>query len=286
MLKIKYSKVFRGGGQPHNPFQRTLERILRLKNFNYDYIKKPAFTLAEVLITLGILGIVIAMTLPSLIGKYNNLVYTVKLKKAVSSLEQTFQYIMAVEMVDSLEETSLFQSIYFDQCEENHYPSDYGCGTFFEELNKLLKSKPFLPTKDLQTYSLDGRKDNNSKGHYYLILPDGTAINHYFRFWKKARGFGSTTNITNEPYRRQGYFRFDVNGMAGPNKYGRDLYWFDLTSTGFLVPAGSMKYSLLNSGDESEYWKNANSCGPAKNKTTSGTGCGARIIENGWDMDY
>ena len=32
--------------------------------------RKAAFTMAEVLITLGIIGIVAAMTLPSLIGKY------------------------------------------------------------------------------------------------------------------------------------------------------------------------------------------------------------------------
>jgi len=33
---------------------------------------KPAFTLAEVLITLGVIGIVAAMTLPTLIANYKN----------------------------------------------------------------------------------------------------------------------------------------------------------------------------------------------------------------------
>ena len=36
-----------------------------------DNKKKTAFTLAEVLITLGIIGIVAAMTLPTLIASYN-----------------------------------------------------------------------------------------------------------------------------------------------------------------------------------------------------------------------
>ena len=44
---------------------------------------KPAFTMAEVLITLGILGIVIAMTLPALIKKYQNVVILTALKKNV-----------------------------------------------------------------------------------------------------------------------------------------------------------------------------------------------------------
>lgn len=249
--------------------------------------RKSAFTLAEVLITLGIIGIVAAMTLPAFIHSYNNFVYTVKLKKAVSFLEQRFTYIMASEMADSLEDTSLFQSITWAQCEEGHYPADYGCETFFNELNKALGAKEFLPTEDLKTYMLDGRDDNNSKGHYYLILPDGSAINHYFRFWKKSRGVPLYENIADETtgdYMLQGYFRFDINGTAKPNKYGRDIFWFDLTSTGHLVPKGSMKYSMFNNHDDSGYWKKNNSCGPSKH--TTGDGCGARVIENGWDMDY
>ena len=43
---------------------------------------KKAFTLAEVLITLGIIGIVAAMTLPTLIGKYQKKQTVTQLKKA------------------------------------------------------------------------------------------------------------------------------------------------------------------------------------------------------------
>ena len=39
------------------------------------------FTMAEVLITLGILGVVIAMTLPGLMGKYNNKIAETRLQK-------------------------------------------------------------------------------------------------------------------------------------------------------------------------------------------------------------
>ena len=46
------------------------------------------FTLAEVLITLGIIGVVAAMTLPSLIQKNNNKVVETRLKKFYSSINQ------------------------------------------------------------------------------------------------------------------------------------------------------------------------------------------------------
>lgn len=47
-----------------------------------------AFTLAEVLITLGIIGIVAALTIPTLIGDYRNKEKSVRLKKAYSELSQ------------------------------------------------------------------------------------------------------------------------------------------------------------------------------------------------------
>ena len=49
-------------------------------------IKKfKAFTLAEVLITIGIIGIVAALTLPTLIGNYRKSVVENKLKSTYSS---------------------------------------------------------------------------------------------------------------------------------------------------------------------------------------------------------
>lgn len=52
---------------------------------------KKAFTLAEVLITLGIIGIVAAMTLPVVIGNYQKKVTAAKVKKFYSMFNQAFQ---------------------------------------------------------------------------------------------------------------------------------------------------------------------------------------------------
>ena len=51
-------------------------------------MKKIAFTLAEVLITLGIIGIVAAMTLPTLIQSNKNKEVEAKLKKIYSVMNQ------------------------------------------------------------------------------------------------------------------------------------------------------------------------------------------------------
>lgn len=44
-------------------------------------LQKKAFTLAEVLITLGIIGVVAAMTLPTLVGEYQKKQTATQLKK-------------------------------------------------------------------------------------------------------------------------------------------------------------------------------------------------------------
>ena len=50
-----------------------------------------AFTLAEVLITLGIIGIVAAMTIPTLMSKIQEKRYTTQYKKIFSELNQTMK---------------------------------------------------------------------------------------------------------------------------------------------------------------------------------------------------
>ena len=56
---------------------------------------KKAFTLAEVLITLSILGVVAALTIPSLVNRQSDLAAQVKLKKAISNYEDVIGVYMA-----------------------------------------------------------------------------------------------------------------------------------------------------------------------------------------------
>jgi len=58
-------------------------RVVILKNG-----KKLGFTLAEILITLGIIGVVAAMTIPALFQKYNERVTVNKVKKFYSLVSQ------------------------------------------------------------------------------------------------------------------------------------------------------------------------------------------------------
>lgn len=56
-----------------------------------NYLKTKAFTLAEILITLAIIGIVAALTIPSLIQNYKAVQLKSQLQKAYSLLNQAIQ---------------------------------------------------------------------------------------------------------------------------------------------------------------------------------------------------
>lgn len=58
---------------------------------------KKGFTLAEVLITLVIIGVIAAMTIPTLMNSTNNQEFRVGLKKAISSLNQAMSLNYALE---------------------------------------------------------------------------------------------------------------------------------------------------------------------------------------------
>lgn len=58
-------------------------------------MKNHGFTLAEVLITLGIIGIVTAITIPTIVNKYQKQQTVAKLKKAYSVLGQVMQRAVA-----------------------------------------------------------------------------------------------------------------------------------------------------------------------------------------------
>ena len=53
--------------------------------------RQSAFTLAEVLITLGIIGVVAAMTLPTLIQNHQKQTYVVGLQKAMNTTSNMFK---------------------------------------------------------------------------------------------------------------------------------------------------------------------------------------------------
>ena len=74
-------------GYAHKVFSHACEKVLNKKGEKI-MTKRFGFTLAEVLITLGIIGVVAAMTMPTLINQTNGAQYKAAYKKALSAISQ------------------------------------------------------------------------------------------------------------------------------------------------------------------------------------------------------
>ncbi len=226
---------------------------------------KFAFTLAEVLITLGIIGVVAAMTLPSVVGKYNEKVTITRLKKAYSVLSQI--YTIASEKY----------GVSPDQWPEV-YKEDGGSVDLSATLqNVMLESLKSLGLcTDCQAkgyYYLNGQIDGNSgwrAGNKSIITPDGMTIRA-----NKDEGQAMDCSIrrgSNNALKSVCFeIMVDVNAQQKPNTYGRDIFVFYWT-----------KYGIIPTGSESEnYVMPFSTC----SKSSKGYGCSAWVLYNN-NLDY
>ena len=122
--------------------------------------RKQGFTLAEVLITLGIIGVVAALTLPSLIQKNNNKVVETRLKKFYSTMNQA---IMMAE-VDYGDKKIWYEDVAGAEIDKDGNPVP-GSSQAEKWFNKYLA--PYL--KIVKTETL-------SDGSYMVYFSDGSAI--------------------------------------------------------------------------------------------------------------
>lgn len=190
-----------------------------------------AFTLAEVLITLGIIGLIAAMTMPSLIQNHREKVTVTRLKKVYSVLSQA--YMSAISENISIEEWGLG---------ENFSPE--GAKAIADKLIPYLKlnkdcgfEKGCFPAGVVYTY-LNGLSwyfiDNSSRA-YKFIMADGTLVAI------ESHGYGGYAKIF-----------VDINGFKGPNQDGRDLFSFRLKTEGVL-PFGMQNDTLTPFGSSESY---------------------------------
>ena len=191
------------------------------------------FTLAEVLITLGIIGVVAAMTLPALIQKQNDAAIVTSLKKNYSILSQA--------LIKAQLEEGFFDTWQYDVSEANKGSVPADMKRVFEIIKPELKVLKVCEDKagcwhEGTTKDLNGNKISMRTsigiGVSILIfkLADGTNI-CMDDFQILLSNFGID-------YNKGGYvFWIDANGDKKPNTIGRDIFAFVLTNKG-LVPAG------------------------------------------------
>ncbi|MBP3924787.1 type II secretion system protein [bacterium] len=204
--------------------------------------KKAAFTLAEVLITLGIIGIVAAMTLPALVSKYKEQVFVNAAKKNYSTI---------------LNALNLWNS-------ENGTIGDYSAFWLSNNQNELTKefAKLVNAVNVCTNYNVGrcggsyqvkfAQKTNNGQGKTStestfnlnrIVLADGSFISirrevqngncthDYWSYEKDENGNYIPDSSSPNGFKGElkssnncGFIYFDTNGLKGPNQVGIDCF--------------------------------------------------------------
>ena len=222
---------------------------------------KKAYSLAEVLLTLMIIGVIASLTLPGLQQNAKQQELAVSCKKAFSTLSNALA--LAEQANGPIRKWGLTDNTSYEDFEEyilpylnaskvcNDSSGCFGEGTYSQY--------------DKSAYASISEKGYGTPG-VAVSLADGTSISYDMQ---SGQNTGSATEIfgvkTTAPVV---VFAVDVNGPKPPNMLGGDTYFFVATREG-LKPAGADK--SVSDID----------CGKGK----AGTECAAMVINYG-DLNY
>ena len=196
-------------------------RFLRFVKYS-NLIKKCAFTLAEVLITLGIIGVVAAITIPALIQKQYEKETVAKVKKAYSELSQA--YLMAKNEFGTFDQWGITTNM---SSAESHI-------IFGNNMKKYMKlSKDCIGMSSTNMNNNCPIKNFNASNSNYsrVVLNNGNVISFRMYYNNCSGNFG------------KGLLRNTCGAIilyTSPNKQskgGKNKFLFFITKEG-IVPAG------------------------------------------------
>lgn len=202
--------------------------------------RKAAFTLAEVLIVLGIIGVVAEMTIPTLMNNVQNAQYKSGAKKAYSVAAQAVMQ-MSADYGDDV---------------ANYYVnvsgSSYGFKTDFMKYFRVMQDCGATCYQSFKT--LEGAACNSS--HF----DDGGFITADGMYWV-------INNDGSEPHIM---ITVDVNGyQKRPNVFGKDVYMFELTTNSTVIPEGATGTAFPSSSY----------CNKSATDQYQGLGCTSLVIQ-------
>jgi prepilin-type N-terminal cleavage/methylation domain-containing protein len=220
---------------------------------------KKAFTLAEVLITIGVIGIVAALTIPNLVIKYYKVATVQNLKKNYATMQNVIK--------SSIDDNGDLDSWDYTLSGEE-FAKTYIL-PYFNGATKLTKNYKIMPLP-----AADG-----SNAPYFLfgdavryILNNGTVIIVYTSTY---HGYPSAM------------IWVDLNGYSNPNIVGKDIFVYAISRP---TPKKFDFYTIcMYSGCKVTRELMISNCshGTSSNWYT-GQSCGALIKYDGWKMadDY
>ena len=183
-------------------------------NILEDEIMKKAFTLAEILITLGIIGVVAATTIPGLITTYKAHQLRSQFLKSYSVVQQVFKQMEADDVAVDPRDYQDDKYGRFHKTFIKYLTNATSCGDLTTRVNNPACYDYSKNTKDNPYKTLDGKTNINPSffDDGQILLADGTLLL-----------FENPSNAIYSPI----YISVDINGYKKlPNRWGYDLFTF------------------------------------------------------------
>lgn len=217
---------------------------------------RVAFTLAEVLITLGIIGVVAAMTIPNLIATNKAKRLRTQFLKSYSTIQQVFKQMQADDI--SLDPADYPIQEYY-KIFGKYLKGATDCGGQEYYHNENYKSEPCFNHKTKYYKNLQGEMATYLNGYINdgeWLLPDGSLL----LFENGGAQWGSLIWVT-----------VDLNGFGNPpDRMGYDVFTFQLVNE-----------DLKTMGDTGTYYSNAEVyCNLKSTSPLNGVACAKKAKDN------
>lgn len=187
------------------------KKFIKFKPFTgmLSTVHKYGFTLAEVLITLGIIGVVAAITIPSLIANHQKKVTVTKLQKAISVINQVYRLSNAENgELTPAQIADIGMDEYFSTYLEPYIKVSAICTDNYKTCG-YSRSYPFKTIQGSQSVL---RLVSNTSDRVGILTMDGFV-------YLIVAYFSGNKNET-----KGGLIYVDLNGGQGPNRFGKDFF--------------------------------------------------------------
>ena len=216
---------------------------------------KRGFTLSEILVTLGIIGVISAITVPAVMSNFQKKTYEVGIKKAYNTVNTAIGTYMAAEDIDDLSNAKFIVSDKDKQKEELE--------KFAKRYFKVVKTcTDYGACFSDKIYSLD-RSENETMSKLAetrctlsVVLADGISMCFKAPSSKPAAAADGTVPTVLS-------IDVDTNGNSTPNTAGRDLFTMVVDCDGVVKSSGA-----------------------AVSNTSALPMDISAVMDNGWKMDY
>ena len=241
---------------------------------------KKGLTLAEVILTLSIIGVIAAITIPTMIHETNKKATIEQLKKSASTLNQavynstvTNGTVMSWSWSTKDGVMDIMQNIIAPRLNVG-----YKCSGDVTGLNSQC-------TYSIQNIKGEEIANESFESKSRVILNDGSMIAFSKGFVTQTEVDDAKNDATGDSNKTGsdctwggdskavcGIFMVDVNGSKKPNMVGKDVFFFGLHLSGSVLPYGAEK-------DEEFIDQHCT-------EGSDGSTCAAKLAKEGWDVCY